>query len=1746
MKVIDQNSAAAALEIALTPAPGLIDGRTETERLNFLCEFAALLNFYDGNNQLNGTWQPFLLKDPVFLLASIAHTDYLKEHKLFVKTCANLQGVINSQITIEPITPDPVATEKANEMVALFNQLFDQLTRVFLRIEQWTSFMQMDKSEYDLKKYVIEQVKYTYNAYLWAVLSLRDFLASSGDLTDESTKLIIPVRDYVFDSFTDELWTKGAGTMPFMQVLGLYTIDQVQEEPPGGSSTSGPIPYGVTLTPQKYFDGLKNTGNLLFKFYRTIVHHSKAEYEKEKIKKSSYPDTLLLRTFSDLMKVHQAQLNGIADKHLHFYYTDILKQTEQPAVADSVFISIVLGKNITVFDMPAGTQFNAGADANKNPILFASTEEVSLNAGVISGVYTLANITEGPAGGIDKTFSLGFSRPPIDNWVIAIQSDRKIIAGGSFGNRLNGNTVRLNADGSLDNSFDSGTIKLKVCTLAIQKDGKIIIGGSGGEGAAAANILRLEKTGVADAAFQLKQSFPTAVCAIALQADGKIIAGGYATVAGQNQLYLSRLNADGSADTSFTPAVGVSSAGATIYAISIQDDGKIVAGGSFASYNGVTINNLVRLNADGTVDATFVTGTGTNQPVWSLALEPDGKIVIGGNFTTYNGQAAVCLARLDKTGKLDAGFQSPVLNPGPQVSTIRIQDDGRILIAGSFTLTNGSQNIARLCANGDVDETFYTGAGADQWVRGLALQGDGKVVFGGQEIKLFNGESIGAIARLSKERGLAQLYLQNIASPGTVVISESGQALPWETFGGTTNQDSSAATVKQLSFAFGSPMLFLQEGTRNITINFTFDSPPDPIIFNNAQVFLSTAKAWLAVDYAVEPVDAAAPDTVSLNITLDSTQSAIVPFASNPNPDGLTCVWPMFKMTFGSFTDLAVPPVLTSIGIDVTVTGVTTLALYNDNGLLNTKNPFQLFGPIVNMNSNFLIGSNEIFSKPLNWLSVELDWDALPPPTGPASPQSPATPPPDPALQSSYFGAYYTSYNTDTDLFPATTQWTLKTGSGTSTDQSTETPVTSSTPTSTAKTPGKFRTFMKNVWNVISWPVRYPVQKIKGLFSKKKNEPVSSTDTEATANTSTGSTSAPAASTPPIPPGKGQYVYFSSICFTVEFSMLGYNAWSSINMYNYSDEDTYTTWLEDPDNTTTIAPSGTANNFQLYDTSWSGSEAHYVPGTSSVFGYFASANSAAPVPDPTIQNTPLVYNGSNQFGFVKMTLVNPAYGFGASVYATVVTYVVTQNAVTMMKEQKDVSASDLLPAAGAPFVPTVKGITAGYGASQVYDLTKAQEDYPLQYFYYTPFANYTAYDNSPAVTDNYSVDISMIGDPGKITGLQLVPSFTSNTSTEETLPCSGAMYIGFTGLVPLNPLNLFFELATTYAAAAQGAEVNYYYLSTQNGWKPLSLLKDGTNQFTCSGIITLNIPSDIATQDGSMPVDTSWIAIGASTSGTGAVLDLSSFAQVVLLAPNGVELTRTGTNYLTDTTVPVISSGAITKPENPVAEIGSIAQPFASFGGRAAEDQAQMYTRVSRRLKTKDRAVSVNDIFTLITQHFPDIYFSGTVFSPDTNITTVYVVEGFDSYTDANAYRPLVSECEMEKITDLLSKRVSLFSNITVSNYTYQYVTVSATVTVKQGYVPQAMSAGIVQSLNIFLSPWIANSGQEQSIIGQPVTATQVASFIRKTTGVVSVTDVKLYSGDTVTALPVQTVTPGAGILLVSSLKHTINASLVT
>ena len=152
--------------------------------------------------------------------------------------------------------------------------------------------------------------------------------------------------------------------------------------------------------------------------------------------------------------------------------------------------------------------------------------------------------------------------------------------------------------------------------------------------------------------------------------------------------------AAGDVDLSFNPSL---SAYAFVYAVAMQPDGKVLVGGQFTAVNGTNRNNIARLNANGSLDSSFNPGTGANGNVSSVVVQSDGKVLIGGYFTTINGTNRNRIARLNANGSLDLSF-NPGTGADDVVRSIALQPDGNVLIGGDFDIVNGvaRPRVARL------------------------------------------------------------------------------------------------------------------------------------------------------------------------------------------------------------------------------------------------------------------------------------------------------------------------------------------------------------------------------------------------------------------------------------------------------------------------------------------------------------------------------------------------------------------------------------------------------------------------------------------------------------------------------------------------------------------------------------------------------------------------------------------------------------------------------------------------------------------------------------------------------------------------------------------------------------------------------------------------------------------------------------------------------------------------------------------
>src|SRR5229473_2588828 len=201
-----------------------------------------------------------------------------------------------------------------------------------------------------------------------------------------------------------------------------------------------------------------------------------------------------------------------------------------------------------------------------------------------------------------------------------------------------------------------------------------------------------------------------AVYVVALQPDGQILIGGlFFAVSDTTNLLanMARLNPDGSIDPSFLPG-RVADTG-YVDAIGVQADGKIVVGGSFYSSRGNAPVNLLRLNADGTLDSGFFRFSEVDGPVNAVLLQSDGKILIGGGFTVLDGLVRQSLARLNANGTVDSGFDACVASTaGSGGTSLAVQGNGQILASGTFVFNSGlyRDGVARLSECGVLDPSY--------------------------------------------------------------------------------------------------------------------------------------------------------------------------------------------------------------------------------------------------------------------------------------------------------------------------------------------------------------------------------------------------------------------------------------------------------------------------------------------------------------------------------------------------------------------------------------------------------------------------------------------------------------------------------------------------------------------------------------------------------------------------------------------------------------------------------------------------------------------------------------------------------------------------------------------------------------------------------------------------------------------------------------------------------------------------------
>jgi uncharacterized delta-60 repeat protein len=359
----------------------------------------------------------------------------------------------------------------------------------------------------------------------------------------------------------------------------------------------------------------------------------------------------------------------------------------------------------------------------------------------------LATVNQGTsAGSLDNSFKAGTGTDDTI-WCLTPLPDGKILISGVFMNYdgvAEHRIARLQANGALDQTFVA-QLAGSVSTMVSEDNGKVLVGGLGlVPGHPGRKLVRLNADGSFDDSFG-GGTYNRAVVATAVQADGKVLVGGrFATVSSRHHVGLIRLTADGALDDSFDIGTGPSAA---VCAIEIQPDEKFVVAGEFKKFNNQNAGHLVRLNPDGSPDAGFDDGDGADESIWCIRLQKDGKILISGSFNRVNGSPCPHIARLNADGSLDASFHAPD-GLGTDLRGMALQPDGKIVVGG-YLNANGSSVpiIVRLNNDGSLDKSFQVSGATGNTVWGVRILPDGKILVAGRFNSL-DGVLCGNIARL--------------------------------------------------------------------------------------------------------------------------------------------------------------------------------------------------------------------------------------------------------------------------------------------------------------------------------------------------------------------------------------------------------------------------------------------------------------------------------------------------------------------------------------------------------------------------------------------------------------------------------------------------------------------------------------------------------------------------------------------------------------------------------------------------------------------------------------------------------------------------------------------------------------------------------------------------------------------------------------------------------------------------------------
>ncbi len=376
-------------------------------------------------------------------------------------------------------------------------------------------------------------------------------------------------------------------------------------------------------------------------------------------------------------------------------------------------------------------------------------------------------------------------------------------------------------------------------------------------------------------------------------------------------------------------------------------------------------------------------------------------------------------------------------------------------------------------------------------------------------------------------------------------------------------------------------------------------------------------------------------------------------------------------------------------------------------------------------------------------------------------------------------------------------------------------------------------------------------------------------------------------------------------------------------------------------------------------------------------------------------------------------------------------------------------------------------------------------------------------------------------------------------------PHDGELQIGVSNLEPGDSVSLLFQVAEGSANPdLQPPTVDWYVLSN-NYWKSLEsgeLALETTNGLLASGIVSIVISSDATTNNTVMPPGYVWIKAGIKG-------DVTAVCKLIQVAAGAVEVSFTDNGNDPTHLSSALAAGSIKKLKTPIGVVKTVTQPYASFDGAPIETSDSFYTRVSERLRHKNRCITIWDYERIVLEAFPRVHRvkciphakDGAWEAPG-NLLIVVIPD----LRNKNAYDPLeprVDADTIDRIGEHVAAHAGLGVQARVKNPRYKKIHLDFKVKFHAGYDFNYYRAALETALIQTLSPWAFDEGREL-LFGGRIYKSVLLDVVEELEYVDYVTDFKMYSSvdgvlDSTDRNDVQADTPD--MVIVSDDSHTIN-----